>query len=198
MQLLNNAYYDARVHRAYKAIRVKEPYAEAIRDGEQKIIVLPSFSPYRGDVVIIEQGTGVDGTGETSLKKGGLQAICIVEVYDVRKVDDLDDEQKMLTGYPSSAWDKMYGYGYIVRNPRPLIEWPILKAGMNLFTLIMDKDDLNEYPQITIEREFELAQEYFPERVQELLRPRWKRVLLKLWPWVIGLILGYVVGGFIL
>ena len=142
--------YNPEQHDAYKALTVKQPYADLLtrvvfRDengiyhAEKTIEVRSRYTPYRGDLLIC------------SSKKpeipGRLSGVTcgFVELCDVLRVEDFTPADWAATCIPENERPKT-GYGWVMRNPRRVVEMPI-KGQLGLYNLIVPKDDITEYPR---------------------------------------------------
>lgn len=123
-----------------KAIAIKQPFAQAIIDG-QKSIEIRRHTEYRGDVLII-------ATQRPEVY--GLQSGCalgIVELYDTKQVQDLTDDEWEQTRAPKEKRGSIKnGTAWLLRNPRKVVEFPlpITKTG----EYYADVDFFVKYPEI--------------------------------------------------
>lgn len=126
--------YKPELHDRFKALTLKQPWADKILTGQKKVEVRTWRPSYRGELVI------------TSSKKpegdrSGI-TICKVELVEVVPFRELTTEQKYSTAIPESKWKYFNGYyGWILRNPRPLPRFDI--AGqLGVWNLIFDRGKL--------------------------------------------------------
>jgi hypothetical protein len=126
----------------HRALTVKLPYAHYIAKGWKTIEIRKAKNNYRGKVVICSsQKPLVEG-----MQEGAIQ--CEVEIYDCIPVSQLTLEQ----------WDKTFlakedqeayssHYGWMLRNPRRLIEIPA-KGKLGFWKLIIKEDEFVYYPDL--------------------------------------------------
>lgn len=131
--------YNPELHDKFRALSVKQPYADSIKKGLKTIELRTRNTSYRGDLVICSTGEDFE-----SLPK--KCTICKVELYDVVRVADMTDEEKALTCLPLNHpyWDKAK-FGWKLRNERELIEFPV-KGNLGIWPLIYTKDVIIEQP----------------------------------------------------
>lgn len=159
--------YKPEAHEAFKALSVKQPYAsdlvlEAGWDDEghtygwKSIEVRSRPTKFRGDVLICS-------AAQPSLPDKICGAtLGFVELYDVKPVSEFTAADWEVTRIPESERPRK-GYGWMMRNPRRVIELPI-KGQLGIFTLVMDAGDIVEYPQV-----IQLDHEAYAE-----MRKQWK------------------------
>ena len=132
--------YDREIHDRFRALIVKQPYANRISEGQKTVELRTRKTSFRGDLVIC-----------SSLypEFEGLEngcTICLVELYDVKKVSDLTDEEiKKTCLHPKAGYWKHAKYAYMLRNPRKLIEFPV-KGQLGIWNLIYTKETIIPYP----------------------------------------------------
>lgn len=103
----------------WKAISVPQPLADSIMRGETTHFVRRRNNSYRGDVLVV--------SSPSSKERGGM-TICLVEIYDIVKVNG--------------------GYLWKVKNPRRVIEYPCQKSTMkgDVWDCYMGMGEIMEYP----------------------------------------------------
>lgn len=142
--------YNPDQHDVFKALSVKQPYADLLtrvvfRDesGEyhaQKTIELRSRNTnYRGDVLVCSSAKP-ELPGRLSGVTCGF-----VELYDTKPVEDFTPEDWAATCIPESERPRK-GYGWLLRNPRRVVEMPI-RGQLGVYNLIVPKGDITEYPR---------------------------------------------------
>lgn len=142
--------YNPDQHDVFKALTVKQPYADLLtrvvfRDesGEyhaQKTIELRSRNTnYRGDVLVCSSAKP-ELPGRLSGVTCGF-----VELYDTKPVEDFTPEDWAATCIPESERPRK-GYGWLLRNPRRVVEMPI-RGQLGVYNLIVPKGDITEYPR---------------------------------------------------
>lgn len=145
--------YDPNLHEIHKALSVKQPYADRLtkpvcRDAEgnweaQKTIeVRGRNTTYRGDLLICSSSKPELPTFESGVTCG------LVELYDTKPVEDFTEADWLRTCIPKDQRPKK-GYGWLMRNPRRVVEMPV-KGQLGIFSLIMPKGDLTEYPRVMV------------------------------------------------
>lgn len=123
-----------------KALAIKQPFAQAIIDGQRSIEIRRN-TEYRGDVLII-------ATKRPEVY--GLQSGCslgIVELYDTKPVQELTAEEWRHTRVPLEKRESIKnGTAWLFRNPRKVVEFPlpIIRTG----ECYARKDFFVEYPEI--------------------------------------------------
>ena len=145
--------YDANLHDCYRALTVKQPYADLLtvvtyRDengnycADKTIEVRSRNTSFRGDVLICSSAKPSDLIGHLAGVTCGF-----VELYDVKRVKDFTPEDWKATCIPESERDRyLDGYGWLMRNPRRVVEMPI-KGQLGFYSLIVPKGDITEYPR---------------------------------------------------
>lgn len=143
--------YNPEQHDVFKALSVKQPYADLLtrvvsRDdegyhAEKTIEVRTRPTNYRGDLLICSSAKPVDPWG-----RHPAGVTCgFVELYDVKRVEDFTPEDWAATCIPENQRPRT-GYGWLMRNPRRVVEMPI-KGQLGFYNLIVPKDDITIYPQ---------------------------------------------------
>jgi len=108
-----------------KALSLKQPYASWIAEGKKTIETRAWSTKYRGDIVICASRSGV---GEP---KG--VALCIVELYDIRKMEPADESAGCIECYPNAkAW--------LIRNLRVFDKPFPVRGQLSLFDIELPKD----------------------------------------------------------
>lgn len=144
--------YKPEEHDVYKALCVKQPWADMLtvvtyedRDGyhaDKEIELRSQRINYRGDLLICSSKNPDDLPGRLAGVTCGF-----VELYDVKPVEELTEEEWAKTGFgPESRGNFKGWYGWLMRNPRRVVEMPV-KGQLGLFNLIVPKDDITEYPR---------------------------------------------------
>lgn len=150
----SNKEFDPAKHDRYRALTVKQPYATklvtAVKDidgvtyGLKSIEVRSKPTKYRGDLLIC-----------SSVKPDlpGYDCGCtlgFVELYDVKPFAEFTPDDWENTQIPKEARDKIKGgYGWMMRNPRRVIEFPI-KGQLGIYNLVYTKGDIMFYPEAMI------------------------------------------------
>lgn len=129
------------IHDKFKCLTVKQPYAQYIVNGEKKIEVRSRPTKYRGDVLICSSKNPVIYGIESGCTLG------FVEIYDIKKVSDFTPEDWDNTKIPESKRGLINGgYGWLMRNPRKVIEFPV-KGQLGIYNIAYSKDMIIEYPK---------------------------------------------------
>ena len=137
-------------HDVYKALSVKQPYADLLtrvvfRDesgeyhAEKTIEVRTRNTNYRGDLLVCSSSKP-----EIPGRMSGFTC-GFVELYDVKPVEDFTAEDWAATCIPENERPRK-GYGWMLRNPRRVVEMPI-RGQLGVYNLIVPKDDITEYPR---------------------------------------------------
>lgn len=143
--------YNPNEHDVFKALTVKQPYADYLtrvvfRDesGEyhagKTIEVRTRNTNYRGDLLICSSAKPSDLPGHLAGVTCGF-----VELYDTKPVEEFTPEDWDATCIPEDQRPRK-GYGWLMRNPRRVVEMPI-KGQLGVYNLIVPKDDITEYPR---------------------------------------------------
>lgn len=144
--------YNPDKHDVFKALSVKQPYADLLtrvsfRDeaGEyhaaKTIEVRSRETNYRGDLLICSSAKPVDPWG-----RHPAGVTCgFVELYDVKPVELFTAEDWAATCIPEKDRPRT-GFGWLMRNPRRVIEMPI-KGQFGFYNIIVPKGDITEYPR---------------------------------------------------
>lgn len=154
MQIDKSA-YNPDEHDVFKALTVKQPYADLLtrvisRDDKveyhaaKTIEVRTRNTNYRGDLLICSSAKPVDPWG-----RHPAGVTCgFVELYGVKPVEEFTAEDWAATCIPESERPRK-GFGWLVRNPRRVVEMPI-KGQLGVYNLIVPKGDITEYPRTLV------------------------------------------------
>jgi len=83
--------------RTYKAISLKQPYANLVCSGKKTIETRKWTTKYRGDLVICSSAS-------PKIEPYG-HALCIVELYDIKKMTKEHEKKACVKVYPrANAW----------------------------------------------------------------------------------------------
>lgn len=148
---INKKDYNPDEHDIFKALTVKQPYADLLtrivyRDesgnyhAEKTIEVRTRNINYRGDLLICSSKKPNDIPGRLAGVTCGF-----VELYDVKPIDQLTEEDWIATCIPEKERPRK-GYGWMMRNPRRVVEMPI-KGQLGLYDIVVPKNDITEYPR---------------------------------------------------
>lgn len=143
--------YNPAEHEKFVALSVKQPYADLLTEavanvgGEYRaakmIEVRSRNTKYRGDVLICSSAKPVDPWGR---HLAGVTC-GFVELYDTKPVEDFTAEDWANTCIPEKDRPAS-GYGWLMRNPRRVVEMPI-RGKLGFYGLIVPKGDITEYPR---------------------------------------------------
>ena len=146
--------YNEELHVKIRALCVKQPFADLLtrvvfRDengeyhAEKTIEVRSRNTQYRGDLLICSSAKPVDPWGRYM---SGVTC-GFVELYDTKPIEEFTLEDWAATCIPVEERHKYRkGYGWMMRNPRRVVEMPI-KGQLGLYNIIVPKDDITEYPR---------------------------------------------------
>lgn len=148
---IDSKQYNPEIHDLYKGLTVKQPYADLLtkvvsRDAEGKYIAAKTIEvrsrkiSYRGDVLICSSAKPV--------LDGMLSGVTcgLVELYDVKPVSEFTAQDWANTCIPVQDRPKK-GYGWLMRNPRRVIEMPVT-GQLGLYNIVVPKGDITEYPRV--------------------------------------------------
>lgn len=148
---IKNSEYNAELHDKWHALTVRQPYANHLvtaayvdDDGtiyaEKSIEVRTKNTKYRGDLLVCSSAVPVIPGMESGVTLG------FVELYDVKPVAEFTEQDWENTCIPVDKRPKI-GYGWLMRNPRRVVEMPI-KGQLGIYNLVTPKDDITEYPTV--------------------------------------------------
>jgi len=154
-----NKSFNPDIHDRFKALTVKQPYASALvefskveffgfpPDFEKRRLAIKSIevrsraTSYRGDLLICSSATP-EIAGLMSAATLG-----IVELFDIKPVADFTPEDWENTRIPEEKRKLIKGgYGWLMRNPRRVIEFPI-KGQLGIYNLVYTKGVIFQYPE---------------------------------------------------
>lgn len=148
----NSKEYDPEKHDRWRALTVKQPYANdlvtaAYKDengvvyGRKSIEVRSKKTSYRGDVLICSSAKPVYPGMESGVTLG------LVELYDVKPIKEFTPEDWENTRIPKEKRAKITkGFGWMMRNPRRVVEMPI-KGQLGIYNLVYTKGEIIQYPR---------------------------------------------------
>lgn len=142
--------YNPDQHDVYKALSVKQPYADLLTrvvfwdesgeyHAEKTIEVRTRNTNYRGDLLVC-----ASAKPELPGRMSGVTC-GFVELYDVKPIEQFTSEDWDATCIPEKDRPRK-GYGWMMRNPRRVVEMPI-KGQLGVYNLIVPKGDITEYPR---------------------------------------------------
>ena len=104
----------------YKAISLKQPWANWVASGKKTLETRRWSTPYRGDLVICSsKRPNIDPAG---------YALCIVELYDIKPMTKKDEREACVKMYPKAMC-------WYLRNLRPINPPIPVKGSLGIFTL---------------------------------------------------------------
>lgn len=125
-------------HERRKALTVKNPYAEYIAQGKKTIEVRSKNTKHRGELVICSSQKP-----EIQEMQSGCM-LALVDLYDTKPLKDLTAEEWELTCIPEKDRAGLKGYGWFLKDPVRIIEFPV-KGQLGIWNLIIDKEDIIPY-----------------------------------------------------
>lgn len=154
-----NKDFNPELHDKFKILTVKQPYATALIENshnymnvnyaQKPIEIRRNKTNYRGDILICSA---------KNPELYGLESgvtIGLVELYDIKKTEDLSLEEWEESMIPESN-RKLFknAYAWFFKNPRKVIEYPV-NVFLGLSDLVYSKDLIIEYPkQIILDDKF--------------------------------------------
>jgi len=159
--------YNPELHDKYKCLSVKQPYADLLTvitfqdeegnfQADKEIEVRSRNTSYRGDLLICSSKKP-----EIPLRLSGVTC-GLVELYDVKPLSEFTEEDWKLTCIPEKDRPSK-GYGWLMRNPRRVVEMPV-NGQLGIYNIIIPKDDLTIYPRyLTID---EKSREIIEEKIK--------------------------------
>lgn len=154
----NNKDYNPDQHDRWRALTVKQPYAndlvtaaftfEGHTYGVKSIEVRSKNTTYRGDLLICSSANPEIAGLESGVTLG------LVELYGIKPVSEFTPDDWAQTRIPPEKAAKITkGYGWLMRNPRRVIEFPV-KGQLGIYNLVYTKDCILEYPTaMVVDRE---------------------------------------------
>lgn len=153
MQYTNNE-YSPEQHDRWRALTVKQPYAndlttvayedKGVLYGVKTIEVRSKNTSYRGDIMVCSSAKPEIAGLESGVTLG------LVELYDVKPVSEFTAEDWENTRIPPEKRKNITkGYGWLMRNPRRVVEFPI-KGQLGIYNLVYTKDIITEYPRVMV------------------------------------------------
>lgn len=147
-----NKEYDKGRHERFSALMVKQPYANRLLEpafqidgmvfAEKSIEIRSRSTKFRGDLLICSSAIPMIPGMSSSATIG------FVELYDVKPISEFTEQDWEDTTIPAEERKKIKkGYGWMMRNPRRVIEMPV-KGQLGIFNLVYTKGDIIEYPTI--------------------------------------------------
>ena len=108
----------------FKAISLKQPWADMVAKGVKTIETRKWNTRYRGDLVICSSKI-------PNLYPAGY-AICMVELYETRPMQKEDEKGACVRQYPGA-------YSWFLRNVRPIRPPIPVRGRLNIFDLELPK-----------------------------------------------------------
>ena len=104
----------------YKAISLKQPWANLVASGKKTIETRKWKTKHRGDLVICSsQNPKIEPYGK---------ALCIVELYDIKPMTKKDEKKACIELY-------LGAYSWFLRNLRPISPPVPVKGSLVIFNL---------------------------------------------------------------
>lgn len=104
----------------YKAISLKQPWANLVASGKKTIETRVWKTNYRGDLVVCS-------SQNPKIKPFGV-ALCIVELYDIKPMTKKHEEKACIKLYPGA-------YSWFLTNLRPISPPIPVKGSLGIFEL---------------------------------------------------------------
>lgn len=104
----------------YKAISLKQPWANLVASGKKTIETRKWSTKYRGDLVICS-------SKNPKIEPAGY-ALCIIELYDVKPMTKKDEKKACIKVYPKA-------YSWFLRNILPINPPISVKGSLGIFNL---------------------------------------------------------------
>lgn len=134
----NYKQYDSKKHDLWKALTVKQPYADYLIDNEKKIEVRSRNTSYRGDLMICSASSPTIPGMESGVTLG------LIELYDVKPIKDFTPDDWEKTKIPKEKREKITkGYGWLMRNARPVVHKPV-KGQLGIYNLVFTKGEITD------------------------------------------------------
>ena len=135
--------YNPELHDKFKALSVKQPYAQYIASGEKTIEVRSKPTKYRGKLVIC---SCKDGKPDDSTPGYGC-TLAKVELYDCKPISELTEKEWEKTKLDSDEVEKFckmgIGYAWFLRNAESIKHVPI-RGQLGIFNLVLTKGAINQ------------------------------------------------------
>lgn len=106
----------------YKALSLKQPWANLVASGKKTIETRKWSTKYRGDLVVCSSLT-------PKIEPFG-KALCIVELYDIKPMTIEHEKKACIKIYPGA-------YSWFLRNIRPLNPPIAVKGKLGVFDLLL-------------------------------------------------------------
>jgi hypothetical protein len=106
--------------KTYKAISLKQPWANLVAEGKKTIETRKWNTKYRGDLVICS-------SRKPDIYPAGA-AICIVELYDTRSMKKEDEKMACIKKYPRA-------HSWFLRNIRKFKKPIPVKGSLSIYNL---------------------------------------------------------------
>lgn len=140
-----NEEYNPILHDKFKALSVKQPYAEYIASGIKCVEVRSKPTKYRGQLLICASKSGQP---EENTSGFGC-CLAFVELYDCKPFAELTPNDWESTRLPGDVIESLIksdnGFGWFLRNPQRVIEFPV-KGQLGIFNLVYTKGVIIRYP----------------------------------------------------
>lgn len=149
---IDNKEYNPELHEQFCALTVKQPYAndlvtlhredeDGTRYGYKTIEVRSRKTSYRGDILICSSKAPVFPYLPSGVTLG------VVELYDVKPISEFTEEDWQSTRIPIEKRKQIKkGYGWLMRNPRKVIEYPV-SGQLGIYRITYTKGDIQPYPE---------------------------------------------------
>lgn len=143
--------YNPEEHEIHKCLTVKQPYAdyltiptwqdeEGMFHADKEIEVRSKNTSFRGDLLICSSKKPEFPTRLSGVMCG------LVELFDVKPISEFTEQDWALTCIPENERPKK-GFGWLMRNPRRVIEIPV-NGQLGIYNIILMQGDIVEYPRV--------------------------------------------------
>lgn len=140
---------------------VRQPYASDLATGRKAIEIFSRTTDKRGDVLICSTSKF------EYIDMMRSATIGIAELYDIKPVSELTQEEWSRTRVKTSMWGKLdKGYAWMFRNARRIVEHPVIRPVRGIsYTHNISEDNIFIYPKYVI------YDKYMPiDKVNEFLK----------------------------
>lgn len=126
----------------YRALSVKQPYAQYLVTGRKTIEVRSRNTAYRGQLLICASAKPILPPIDIFPV---ACAVGLIELYGVKPVEEFTPDDWAATCIPEGERPKK-GFGWLMRNARRVIEIPV-SGQLGIFRLTFPEGEIMEYPE---------------------------------------------------
>ncbi len=125
------------------ALFLRQPYANDLSTGFKSIEIRSHGTSYRGEVLVCSTPTH-----EYPRMQAGC-SVGIAELYDIKPVAELTDEEWNKTRVPRHRRKKIAGgYAWFFRNQQRIIEYPVRNPRRKVAWIDFIRNDIFAYPTV--------------------------------------------------